>query len=90
MTLPLLAIALALQSSAAPQAPIAAGSFDSIVDVLRAAKGCGVRGLRLEMYPTALLGDTRLYLIDSPNTEEINCLEAWLAANAKRLHLARP
>lgn len=89
MAFPLLAIALALPS-AAPQAPIAAGSFDSIVDVLRAAKGCGVRGLRVEMYPTTLLGDTRLYLIDSPDLEEIRCLNAWLAANAKRLHLVRP
>lgn len=91
MTFPSLAIALALQSSTvAPQAPVAAGSFDSIVEILRAAKGCGVGELRIEMYPTAMLGDVRLYLMDSPTAEANKCLDAWLAANGKRLHLARP
>ena len=49
-----LAAAAALQSrSAAPQIPVAAGSFKSIVVVLEAAKSCGIEQLKVEMYPTS-------------------------------------
>ena len=49
-----LAAAAALQArSAAPQLPVAAGSFKSIVVVLEAAKSCGIEQLKVEMYPTS-------------------------------------
>jgi hypothetical protein len=82
------AIVLALQAPAtAPQAPIAAGSFDSIVEVLGAAKVCGVQSLRIELYHTDLLGDVRLYLMEDPSTSDVRCLDAWLTANGRRLRL---
>ena len=85
----LAAIALAAQpTSGAPQAPIAAGPFASIVEVLGAAKECGVQQLRIEMYPTEYAGDTRLYLLQSPQALEIKCLNSWLTVNGKRLRLA--
>jgi hypothetical protein len=85
----LAAIALALQTtSGAPQAPIAAGPFSSIVEVLGAANECGVQQLRIEMYPTKNAGDTRLYLLQSPQTVELKCLNSWLTVNGKRLRLA--
>ncbi len=40
------------------------------------------------MYPTKNAGDTRLYLLQSPQTVELKCLNSWLTVNGKRLRLA--
>lgn len=82
------AAAAALQSiSAAPQIPVAAGSFKSIVVVLEAAKGCGIEQLKVEMYPTSWTGDARLYLLQDPKDAGVRCLNTWLTRNGKRLAL---
>jgi hypothetical protein len=82
------AAAVALQSiSAAPQIPVAAGTFKSIVVVLDAAKNCGIEQLKVEMYPTSWAGNARLYLLQDPKDAGVRCLNTWLTRNGKRLLL---
>jgi hypothetical protein len=82
------AAAAALQSiSAAPQIPIAAGSFKSIGVVLESAKNCGIEQLKVEMYPASWAGDARLYLLQDPKDAGVRCLNSWLTHNGKRLAL---
>jgi hypothetical protein len=80
--------AAALQStSSSPQVPVAAGSFESIVVVLEAAKRCGIKQIKVEMYPTTWAGDARMYLLQDPKDAHVRCLNTWLTLNEKRLAL---
>jgi len=82
------AAAAALQSiSTAPQIPVAAGSFKSIVVALEAAKSCGIEQFKVEMYPTSWAGDARLYLSQNTKDASVGCLNRWLTRNGKRLAL---
>lgn len=81
-------LALALASPlAAPQAPIAAGSFESIVEVIGAARTCAVQNLRIALYPTDTAGEARLYLLEDSQSPHVRCLHSWLTANGRRLRL---
>lgn len=83
-----LAAAAALQGiTAAPQKPVAASSFKSIMAVLEAAKRCGIEALKVEMYPTTWTGEARLYLLQEPKDEGVRCLNTWLTRHGKRLAL---
>lgn len=82
----LIALVMAAQASA-PQAPIAAGSFASIVEVLGAAKACHVIELRISMYPADQLGEARLFLQEELDKPSEKCLKSWLAKNGTRLKL---
>ncbi|MBB5714163.1 hypothetical protein FHS94_000986 [Sphingomonas aerophila] len=79
-------LALVAQASA-PQAPIAAGPFASIVKVLHAAKACRITELRISMYPSEQLGEARLFLQEQPEPSAQACLKAWLARHGSRLRL---
>lgn len=81
------AIALAGLPAAAPQAPVAAGSYNSIMEVLTAAKDCRVQELRVSMYHTTLNGDARVFLTEAPGTPAVQCLNSWLTSNGRRLRL---
>lgn len=74
----------------APQQPIAAGPFESVVDVLRAARTCGLLRLRLELAETdeSLREPARLFLDDTPTETANACLDNWTTANGKRLSLS--
>jgi hypothetical protein len=70
-----------------PQAPIAAGPFESIVEVLRAAHVCGVLRLRIDSEPSDFQGEARLFLDQEPTAEAWTCLNSWTTRSGKRLRL---
>ena len=70
-----------------PQLPLAEGPFESIVKAARAAKGCGIVELRLEVRPES----TSMFYAGDPQPgkgqSDLKCLANWQRKNAIRLNL---
>lgn len=76
----------------APQIPLAAGSVESVTQVVIQAHTCGFRRLRIEfrqeaLPPNAPVGPANLFLDDIPAEDADRCLDSWITANGKRLRL---
>lgn len=78
-----------LAHSTAPQAPIAAGPVDSVLEIIREANTCGFKRLRIELSPSsASIEPARLFLDDVPTEDADHCLDSWITANGVRLRLS--
>jgi hypothetical protein len=74
-------------SPGAPQAPIAAGPFSSMGEIVEAAHRCGIDSLRIESYSAPMLGEMRLFLDREIKTDAERCFDSWTTKNGKRLRL---
>lgn len=77
----------ATTTASVPQSPIAAGPFESVVEVLRAAHSCGVQKLRLDSRPSDSQGEARLYLDGETPPQAMACLTSWTTRSGRRLRL---
>jgi hypothetical protein len=72
----------------APQAPFAAGPFESILGVARAATRCGVHRMRLETgQGWAKPSHARLFYDEPVNPEVEHCVTHWTTKEGVRLGL---
>lgn len=69
----------------APQAPVAAGPFSSLPQVLNAAHRCGISDLGIRTYGAPRLRGFELRLLD--DATGVDCLVKWQTRNGKRLKL---
>ena len=67
----------------APQMPIATGTIEAILPVIRAANKCGVIAVRLE---PSRKGHVSLF-DNGSDLGALNCAGRWVERNAKRLGL---
>jgi hypothetical protein len=79
-------------AAAAPQSPFADGPFESIIQVIREARHCGIANIRLEMGPgwgEAGKESARLfYNEDHPRgSAPRTCIDDWLTKSGTRLRL---
>ena len=82
------AIVLAAMAGSAaatpPQMPIATGTIEAILPVIRAANKCGLIAVRLE---PSRKGHVSLFADGSDDLLALNCAGRWAERNAKRLGL---
>jgi len=86
----LTAVALLPSNSLAlsPAIPLAAGSIDSILPVIGAAYRCGINS-----FHTTTREDGVVLLFNTEASSKpgaIDCINAWIRDNAKRLNLDHP
>ena len=83
----LLLLAASTAGQAAPQSPLATGSAESILHVIKAAHRCGIVAVRTR---PGRNGNLSLFVNEEPaDRAAYTCIEAWLARNAGRLGLMR-
>ena len=76
-------ILMAAASQAAPQRPLAAGTYEQLIIVMRAADKCGFKSYRVAV---GYQGAKVLYTDDDEGS--YSCIEAWLRRSTSKLHLA--
>ena len=69
----------------APQAPVAAGPFSSLPEVLDAAHRCRIDDLKIRTYGIPRLSGFELFLLE--DTRHASCLVTWQTRNGRLLNL---
>jgi hypothetical protein len=82
LSLLVVAVLLASPSQAAPQIPLAAGSYKQLSLVMIAADRCGFRSFRI-----AGSAGSYQYLYTAGDLGSYPCISAWLKKSARRLGL---
>ncbi|WP_277794091.1 hypothetical protein [Caulobacter endophyticus] len=89
LALGLISVAPSLACATAPQSPIAAGPVDGVLEVIRQARACGYKALRIELESDASASEqARLFLDDAPTEAATRCLDSWTTSNGARLRLS--
>jgi hypothetical protein len=87
---PLLALALgagSLPAQAAPQSPLVAGPYASVLKAIDAARACGIAELRLALPPGAKPYEAALFAEAGMTNAQQRCLTTWSTAHGKDLRL---
>jgi hypothetical protein len=70
-------------AQAAPQIPLAAGSYEQLALVMAAADKCGFRSFRVEESAWSYK-----YLYTNSDLGSCGCIQIWLRKSARRIGLA--
>jgi hypothetical protein len=76
-----------LAAHAAPQAPIVAGPYASVLKAIEAARACGMYEVRLAFPPVAKEGLAALFTEPSMTNAQVRCLNDWSTVHGKELRL---
>lgn len=76
-----------LAGQAAPQAPIVAGPYASVLKAIEAARACGVYEVRLAFPPVAKPGQAALFTEASMTNAQVRCVNDWSTIHGKELRL---
>lgn len=76
-----------LAAQAAPQMPIVAGPYASVLKAIEAARTCGVYEVRLAFPPIAKPGQAALFTEASMTNAQERCINAWSTIHGRELRL---
>jgi hypothetical protein len=71
----------------APQSPIVAGPYPSVLKAIEAARTCGVFEFRLAFPPAAKPDEAALFTEASATNAQYRCINAWSTVHGKELKL---
>ena len=74
-------------AQAAPQAPIVAGPYASVLKAIESVRACGAYEIRLAFPPVAKPGQAALFTEASMTNAQVRCINDWSTIHGRELRL---